>query len=186
MVMPVSSAIHVCPPGQLGCNSTNAVSNWPVTPGYSDALSNMRTWSDDTSLSTTGVCNNATIYYTSSTANAEWKAMSIVDGSIGTFSYPNTNMTAWLCANVQSSDGLNDGVMNNSSPEAQLFFQNFTSSSQSRGLLINAITSCVGTEGVAETGSVPPGNYVTLGYGTGMSAIEYDMALDTVNRCQSH
>jgi hypothetical protein len=35
-------------------------------------------------------------------------------------------------------------VMNNSSPEAQLFFQNFTSSSQTQGLTINGVTGCVG------------------------------------------
>jgi hypothetical protein len=185
-VIPVSSAIHVCPSGQLGCNSTNAVSNWAVEPYYTDALSNMRTWSDDTTLGASGVCRNPTIYNTSSTANAEWKAMSISDGSIGTFSYPNTNMTAWLCANVYSTDGLNDGVMNNSSPQSQLFFQNFTSSSQSEGLLINAITSCDGTEGVAGTDAVPPGNYVTLGYTTGMPAIEYDMTADPANLCKAH
>lgn len=180
----ISSVVYVCPSGQLGCNSANAVSNWAVAPGYTDALSNMRTWSDDTTLGASGVCRNATVYNTSSTANAEWKAMSIADGSVGTFNLPNTNMTAWLCANVQGSDG-NNGVMNNSSPEGELFFQNFTSSSQTAGLLINAVTACVGTEGVAEDGATPPGNYKAP-YNTGRTAIEYDMLDDTNHLCKPY
>jgi hypothetical protein len=184
MVIPVSSAVHVCPTGQLGCNSTNAVSNWAQDPSYTDALSNVRTWSDDSTLGAAGVCKNPTIYYTSSTANAEWKAMSISDGTVGTFMYPKTNITSWLCANVyDSGDGLNDGVMNNSSPQAQLFFQNFTSSSQIEGLTINAVTGCNGDEGV--TDGTPPQNYVNAGYTTGRLAIEFDMTADTNNLCKS-
>jgi hypothetical protein len=134
--------VEVCPPGQLGCNPNNSPSNWIQFPGYSNALSYVRTWTGDSS-GDSGTCQRSG-GNTSSAANAAWKAMSIVDGTVGTFNYPNTNITSWLCSSVQSQDGLNDGVMNNSSPEAQLFFQNFTSSSQTQGLTINGVTGCVG------------------------------------------
>jgi hypothetical protein len=173
----------VCPSGQLGCNSTNAVSNWPVDPSYTDALSNVRACSDDSTLGAAGVCKSRTAY-TSGTANTEWKAMSTVDGTVGTFNYPKTNITAWLCANVyDSSDGMDDGVMNNSSPQAQLFFQNFTSTSQTSGLTINAVTACNGDEGV--TDGTPPTNYYDAGYTTGRLAIQFDMVNEPTNRCQS-
>ena len=140
----------------------------------------MRTWTGDTS----GDSNSCrpTTGYSSGSANAAWKAESIVDGTVATFSYPHTNITTWVCANVWSSDGLNDGIMNNSSPQAQLFFQNFTSSSQIEGLTINAVTSCNGDEGVAGSNAVPPSNYSGM---TGMQAIEFDM-LSTTNGCVAH
>jgi hypothetical protein len=65
-------------------------------------------------------------------------------------------MTAWLCSSVWSSDGLNDGAMNNSSTQAELFFQNFTSATQlfqPNGLSINGVTACNGVEDV--TNAVP-------------------------------
>jgi len=89
--------------------------------------------------------------------------------------------------NVHSSDGLDDGVMNNSSPEAQLFFQNFTNSSQTHGLLINAVTNCDGDEGAASTIAVPPSNYVDS-HGNplnGLTAVESEMTQGT-NSCTYH
>jgi hypothetical protein len=93
--------------------------------------------------------------------------MSIADGTIGTFNYPQTNLTAWLCSSVS-----NHGTMNNSSSEAQLFFQNFTSPSQTFGLQINGVSHCAGPEGVSE-GIAPQG-------GTGRNAIEADMIASCV------
>jgi len=173
-------SVQVCPSGQLGCNSANSPSSWTQSPSYTDALSGVRTWTGDTS----GDSNSCrpTTGYSSGSANAAWKAESIVDGTVATFSYPHTNITTWVCANVWSSDGLNDGIMNNSSPQAQLFFQNFTSSSQIEGLTINAVTSCNGDEGVAGSNAVPPSNYSGM---TGMQAIEFDM-LSTTNGCVAH
>jgi hypothetical protein len=69
--------------------------------------------------------------------------------------------------------------MNNSSPQAQLFFQQFTSSSQTAGLLINGVTICETDEQVG--GGVPPSNYT----GSGMAAIEFDMTTDTNNLCKA-
>jgi hypothetical protein len=54
-----------------------------------------------------------------------------------------------LCASVYSTDGLNHGTMNNSSSQAELFFQNFTSTSQFKGLQVNAVTGCEGAEDVS-------------------------------------
>ncbi|MFZ0319215.1 MAG: hypothetical protein WAL56_08820 [Candidatus Sulfotelmatobacter sp.] len=70
--------------------------------------------------------------------------------------------------------------MNDSSPEAQLFFQNFTSLSQISGLTINAVTNCDGDEGAASTIAVPPSNYAPL---NGQQAVEFDMTQDTSNAC---
>jgi hypothetical protein len=102
--------------------------------------------------------------------------MSIVDGTFGTFNYPKTSITSWLCSSVQCPNGLNHGIMNNSSSEAQIYFGNFTSSSQiPMGLTINGVTGCVGSEGVY--GGTPPSNYS----GTGMDAVESDMLAACVN-----
>lgn len=80
--------------------------------------------------------------------------MSIVDGNVATFNYPKTDTTAWLCSCVYSSDGLCDGTMNNSSGQSQLLMQNFMSTSQYFGLLINGVTACNGDEDV--TNAHPP------------------------------
>ena len=98
---------------------------------------------------------------------------------IGTFNYPNTNITGWLCSSV-GSPGDNDGPMNNSSPEAQLFFAQFTSSSQYQGLTINGVSGCENAEEVSA--GTPPSNYhETIGW----KAIEDDMR-DGTNGCASH
>jgi hypothetical protein len=160
--------VTVCPAGQLGCNSANNPSSWTAPIAYTESRTRVRKWSDDVTLGPGGVCQR-TNGNTSVQASLEWKAMSIVDGTIGTFNYPRTNLTAWLCSSVA-----NNGTMNNSSSEAQLFFQNFTSASQTFGLQINGVSHCVGAEGVSE-GIAPQG-------GTGRDAIESDM----IASCISH
>lgn len=113
--------------------------------------------------------------------------MSIVDGNIGTFDYPNTNMTAWLCSSVVNGGG----SMNNSSPEAQLFFENFTLTSQFQGLTINGVSMCGNSEMVGP--GVPPSFYIGKVYdlngdtvSVGWQAVEYDMTQDLQNSCFSH
>jgi hypothetical protein len=187
-IEPVDSNVQVCPSGQVGCNPYNSPSSWSQAPKYTDALSSMRTWTGDSTAYDRGTCRSTNPSGTSATANAAWKAMSISDGSIGTFSYPKTNITSWLCANVYSSDGLDDGIMNDSSPEAQLFFQNFTSSSQTHGLLINAVTNCDGDEGAASTIAVPPSNYVDS-HGNplnGLTAVQSEMTSAGAGACTYH
>jgi hypothetical protein len=60
--------------------------------------------------------------------------------------------------------------MNNSSTQAELFFQNFTSASQANSLLINGVTACNGVEDV--TNAVPKQ----------LGLIEQDME----GKCTSH
>jgi hypothetical protein len=160
--------VEVCPSGQLGCNSANNPLSWTQYVEYSDAAAAVRDWS--------GLNSCAAGSTTSSANNAAWKAMSIVDGNIGAFSYPSTNITGWVCSSVASGDG----PMNNSSPEAQLFFQQFTNSSQYQGLTINGVSGCLNDEQVG--GGTPPSSYhVTYGW----QAIESDMK-DSVNGCVVH
>ena len=170
---PLPTAVTVCPTGQLGCNGENTPASWVQEPVYSgSALTSVITW---TGLSS---CQGGQV--TDASDNATWKGMSIVDGTYGTFNFPKTNITAWLCSGVSSDDG----TMNNSSPEAQLFFGQFTNSSQYNGLTINGIPDCESSEQVGP--GTPPDNYQDLGYNTGMAAIEYDMVTDPVNACVAH
>jgi hypothetical protein len=157
--------VTVCPTGQLGCSGT---SPWTASPYYFDALMGVQAWTDQSSQQV-DTCRGTAV--TEDRANEQWKDMSIVDdGVVATFNYPHTSMTAWLCSSVWSSDGHHDGAMNNSSSQAQLFFANFTSSSQYFSLLINGVGSCNGVEDV--TNADPPQ----------LSAIETDM----VGKCTKH
>jgi hypothetical protein len=141
----------------------------------------------------TGRTSCAGTSITSSADNSYWKSMSIVDGSIGTFNYPDTNITGWLCSSVNTTTCTQDCAMNNSSPEAQLFFSQFTSTSQYQGLTINGVGSCGNAE---EAGAgVPPSFYIGKMYNpnnpkqlvtNGWEAIEYDMVVDPQNKCVSH
>jgi hypothetical protein len=70
--------------------------------------------------------------------------------------------------------------MNESSPEGQLFVQNFTSLSQLKGLTINGVSACPGPELVGS--GTPPSNYDTT---EAWLAIEHDM-IDSTNGCVSH
>jgi hypothetical protein len=104
----------VCPTGQLGCNSYNSPSSWTQSLSYTDGAPSVRTWSGLNS------CVNGNP--TSDADNDTWKDMSIVDGDIATFSYPKTQITAWVCSSVEGTiEGEGGGTMNNSSPQAQLF-----------------------------------------------------------------
>jgi hypothetical protein len=163
-----NSLVKVCPAGQLGCNPANSPSSWKAPIVYTDARDGVRMWSDDVTLGAPGVCRR-TGGDTSAQASVEWKAMSISDGTIGTFNYPQTNLTAWICSSVANSR-----TMNNSSTQAQLFFQNFTNSSQTFALQINGVSKCAGPEGVSQ--GIAPGG------GSGSHAIETDM----LATCVSH
>ncbi len=145
--------VTICPPGMpptFGCNPANNPASWTASPYYTDALSGVRSWTQANKAITNYTCrfpggNTATA------ANQAWKAMSIVDGNIAVFTYPKTDLTAWLCSRVYSNDNLCDGTMNNSSSQSQLFWQNFTSTSQlfNGGLLINGVNACNGDEDVS-------------------------------------
>jgi hypothetical protein len=158
--------VQVCPSGQFACNSTNSPPSWSLYARYvPDDAGLLSAWSG---LNSPACAGSQT---TTTTENAEWKAMSIVDGNIAAFNYPNTNITAWLCSSVA-----NNGSTNNSSTQGQLFFQNFTSSSQVQGLLINGMSNC-GTPEEVGVGTWPS-SYTTLNGVTiqhGWQAVEADM-----------
>lgn len=179
--------VTVCPQGppvQLGCNPKNTPLDWTQSITYTDAAFSVGEWTGR------AACATST---TTGQDNTAWKAMSIVDGSIGTFNYPSTNITAWLCSSVNTITCTKDCAMNNSSPEAQLFFSQFTSTSQYQGLTINGVGNCGNAE---EAGAGdPPSNYIGLQYNpnnpmqtvqSGWQAVEYDMIVDSQNKCVSH
>lgn len=101
--------------------------------------------------------------------------MSIVDGVNGTFNYPYTAMTSWLCASVTSGN-----VMNNSSGQGEQYYLMFTGAAQvPQGYQVNGVQNCPSAEGVS--GGTPPNGPT----GGGMAAIEFDLAgVLNPNRCQ--
>lgn len=87
----------ICPPGQFGCSP--ATTQWSNFFSYIDPnVGSIRQW---TYTATGNACNNGTA--TSSSNNQKWLSMSIVNGSGGSFSYPNLGMAGWLCASSQPS-----------------------------------------------------------------------------------
>jgi hypothetical protein len=116
---------------------------------------------------------------TSQTSYNNWRAQSIVNGPNGgggSFYYPKTSMSAWLCA----SD--TDGTYNNSAPEGYLFYQ---AVGNAQGLPLNfqvtAATGCMGPEGVGN-GTINSGPYKN---DDGFTAISNDMAV-VGTRCQKN
>jgi hypothetical protein len=96
--------------------------------------------------------------------------MSIVNGT-STLSYPNTQVTGWLCATT------NNGATNNSSPQGQIFFQSITAAVPYR---VYAVQNCENVEGVAGTGATIP----ALSSEDGYTAIKLDMVGPlNANRC---
>jgi hypothetical protein len=71
-----------------------------------------------------------------------------------------------------------EGTYNNSGSQGELFFQQFTGTSQFNWLEVDGMTNCKDTEGV--TYGTPPPSWATLlnGYGispTGANAITFEM-----------
>jgi hypothetical protein len=171
--VPNNFAEEICESGQLGCTG------WTTPNGFSPEYlpsyaSNVQMWSGGTGPA----CANR--HALATTFNTEWAAMSIVDaaGPDGnpSFSYPNTNMAAWLC----ETDAVDP--LNNSASQGELFYLNFTSSSQLGGFYtIDAVTGCSGDEGVGD-GS-PQGSF--SGFANGTDAIQYDLSNpSSAARCQ--
>jgi hypothetical protein len=152
--VPNAPVMTVCPPGEYGCNGAS----WPDSPAYVGAgIAAVASWTGDSS------CNGSK--RTKPDSNAEWKAMSIVDGTNNpSFNYPNTGMAGWLCSN-------DDRVQNNSASQGDLFYQQFTSSFQTAGYSVTRIDECEGDEGV-DQGFTPQGVL-------GQTAVTEDM----VNSC---
>jgi hypothetical protein len=171
--VPNNTAAQMCPIGQLGCNGwTQGPGGEPVLQSleYTDHAGDVENWSGGTSVTGPACAQNTTTTY-----NANWLHMSIVDlsGYAGTpnFSYPSTAMSSWLCASdVQ-------GTQNNSGSQGMLYYQQFTQPTQINSLQINAVTGCDDPEGIA-TGTPPP-SWQLQGYTTAFAAISADMTAQT-------
>ncbi|HZR28359.1 MAG TPA: hypothetical protein VFA71_06230 [Terriglobales bacterium] len=124
--------ITVCPSGQLGCIG----SSWTDFVQYlNDGTS--KTVAQNTNQPP-GNCNNYNGSGTATTSyDQNWHAMSIV-ASGANYSYPNTSLSAFLCATGQSQ--------NNSAGQGQLFYKNFTSISQTLNYAVYRVDGCGGSE----------------------------------------
>lgn len=132
-------------------------------------MNSVREWTGNQ----TPACNAAT--GTTQAESQSWLSMSTVDGVNGTFNFPYTRMTGWLCSSVTS------GAMNNSSGQAEQFYQQITDSSQIQSYQLNDVQSCPGAENVSQ-GTPPQSGFTN----NGMGAIEGDMVgtVNAGNQCQ--
>jgi len=125
---PMPPSLTVCPTGQFGCVGQP----WSATTTYQTAASAMSNWTGMTCAPATGS--------TTSTEIALWKAMSIVNGKIGTsFTYPQTAMSGWLCSS-KTADGKPE---NNAAAEGEVFFKQFKSTAQVPRFSVNRLDGCV-------------------------------------------
>jgi hypothetical protein len=154
--------VDVCK-GSPGCKS--AVPFWSVTPEYIDGYEMYpRAWSNIAACANTKG-NNTTLW------NPVWNNMSILSSSITPqqLSYPKTSMNAWLCASV-----FNGGApMNNSSSQGWLFYQKASWDTSLPGV-VNAVTSCDGSEGVMGPHAIGPDGKGGL----------YDVTQDMLTQCK--
>jgi len=100
--------------------------------------------------------------------------MSIVDGSRGTFSYPKTTISGWLCESVyqgQQCNGTSQYCMNNSSSQGQLFYTQVAAAGTTQPFTIDPVTTCDTAEGVSGSDATVPG----LQNENGFTAISNDM-----------
>jgi hypothetical protein len=148
----------ICPAGQFGCEAGDTFTD---SPSYDpSSATNVGVITGDAS------CGSGTS--SSSTSIASWKAQSIVDGTTTrTFAYPDTSLSGWICDNGE----------NNSAAQANIYFQQFTNSSQAASFLVVPVSSCSGPEGVG-SGFTPSGTDVP-------TAMLSDIT-DPVNGCVAH
>jgi len=126
-VVPTAPNVTVCQ-GSLSWCKLGTQTPWSQAPAYtSHPLNSIRIWTGD---NTCGGSSN-----TSTTSNGNWEAMSIATDPSTNFSYPNTKVTGWLCASVYQN-----GTMNNSSPEGQLFYTQLASTNTP--LAVYAVQNC--------------------------------------------
>jgi hypothetical protein len=117
--------------------------------------------------------------------NQAWKAMSIVNGTSGNFSYPKTAVSGWLCENVYQGDQCTQHpgltyCMNNSSSEGQIFYTAVNAAGAPPNFTVYPVTTCGGAEGV--NGGQVPG----INNENGFTAISNDMALSQTVRCKKN
>jgi hypothetical protein len=161
-MVPQPPQLSVCTPGQFGC-PTNINSEFLDFPAYDTGGSGTATGvgliTGDASCD--GSAN------TTPQSNANWKAMSIVNGTTTpSFSYPKTAMAGWVCNN-----GLNP-----SAAQGDLFYQQFTGPGQTAGFSLYPVTNCLQAEGVGS------GTVDSLGGEIGSVAISNDMIAHCIVR----
>jgi hypothetical protein len=156
---------NICQGSQLGCTGWTATTPFPLqySGGYE---ANVELWSGATYNGPS--CAN--LHNQPTTFNTQWLHMSIVDttSTDGTpsFSYPQTDMAAWLC----ETDAVDP--LDNAAGQGELFYQLLAQAGEiGPHYTIDAVTGCSGDEGVG-SGS-PQGIFSSFPSGT--DAIQYDM-----------
>lgn len=127
--------ITVCPAGQLGCIG----SSWTDSVQYLVSDGTAMSVAQATTNNPVANCNNynGSGSATTTSQDTNWLAMSVVSSG-ASYSYPNTSLSAFLCATGQSQ--------NNSAAQGQLFYKNFTSSSQTLSYAVYRVNNCGGDE----------------------------------------
>ena len=178
--IPQNTGVTMCPQGQLGCVGwINGPGGEPFvnSPEFTQQANDVEMWSGGTQNTGTATCannsNNTTTY------NTQWLQMSIVDSTSTqqpSFNYPKTMMTGWLCETTAGN-----APSNNSGAQGEIFYKQFTSTSQlldkTGQYAVNAVTGCPSAEDVND-GTPPSGTMQT----TGFAAVWYDMAMNA-NSC---
>jgi hypothetical protein len=158
---PASPYTVICGAGQYGCSSGTTA--WSNNPAY---IGTDLRWVQGWTGNLTPACNNGS---QSTAANdPSWKAMSIVTGTGGNFSYPNLGMAGWLCASSVPCNPYQ--CPNNSAAQGEQFFNQFTSKAQVAGYNLTGIALCKDAEGV-EDGYDPDNCTVGVNCPTGEAAI---------------
>lgn len=160
--VPPAPNVTVCGSGDPWCQLGSQPA-WTLSPSYSGKTAGaVQDFTGDTS------CSGATA--TSSASNTNWKAQSIVNGSTKmNFSFPNTPITAWLCA----TETAGSGGPNNSTPQGEIFYEQVGPTGSP--LKVYAVQNCNGSEGV------DPGTVPALSNESTHTAVVDDMTLGTLN-----
>jgi hypothetical protein len=158
--VPSPAPLNVCAPGQFGCMGATPFLD---SPSYNTGPDGSGTATGVGNITGDASCGG--LATTSAQSNANWKAMSIVNGTTTpSFSYPKTSMAGWVCSN-----GLNP-----SAAQGNIFYQQFTSTAQIADFSLNPVANCTGAEGV-DTGTVSSGE-------SGALAISNDMIAHCIVR----
>jgi hypothetical protein len=126
--VPNNTGVGMCSSStQFGCNGWTSNTLPTETAEYTDHATKVEEWTGGTQYTGAATCGNTNSQTT--TYNSQWLDQSIVyfpaAGQQPSFDYQHTAMTAWLC---EGNDL--EGGHNNSGAQGQIYFQQFTSSSQ--------------------------------------------------------
>lgn len=152
--------VPICYPGQqYGCSS--GTNGWSNSPLFIDTdLRWVQAWTGNL----TPACNGT---QDTTASDPKWKAMSILTGTGGNFTYPKLGMAGWLCASSLPNTCTYQ-CPNNSAAQGELFFSQFTSNAQVAAFHLTGVIDCNSAEGVADgydpdNGCNPPSPGCTTG-----------------------